>query len=147
MENKNIMNESRAGDTLFNFYLVPFLSSYSLLIILSGKFYTWGNYLYAEGYIARIGGSLIMLIPLVICYNVLIKIPKINGGMETIKVVSITLLKSSFFYVWLFILILVLINIEVKSILFKWGYIALLGVDFILQMQFVKKIKSILNIL
>ena len=92
-------NKEKFSSYIFCFYFVPVLMSFSLAVIIEGKFSHISYGVNIEGIQAIMIGISLFLIPLHIIYFLFYKYPSENGGKNKIKIILSQLLHSSFFYI------------------------------------------------
>ena len=126
-----------------SFYFVPLLSSWAILILISGRTFGGPYNILLKGIQARIIGLFLLFITFIELYdfyNDFLK-KKIKGNFA--KNILKLLLMSQFFYSWL---IVVFILIYVNYFNIKYGiYYYLIGllICFFCQIKFLKKLKSL----
>src|SRR4030042_1225348 len=139
-----IMKDNDKNDIVFGFYFTPFISSWSILILISGKS-SWGPYsIDVIGIKARILGLMILIISLIPAFYIFYKFPKLEGGKDKVREVIYYFIKSSFFYLWLLTIVCLFISKIFNYFIIL--YIFLLIMCFKYQIDFMKKVKSFINL-
>ncbi len=128
------------------FRLVPLFSSSGIFIILTGSFYDTKHDIMINGIYAILVGITILFVNFYICYVIIYKFPKSMYGFSKVKEVISMLLKSHFFIIWIITILLLNTLYFIEFRFWFIIYIILIIVCLIIQNDFIKDLKDVINI-
>jgi hypothetical protein len=129
-------------ENYFVFYLVPFLSSMALRMIVSGES-NWGPYNIAmRGLQVRILGSLLLIFCAMPTYDILIKWSRSNDKLKDVLKIFVL---SPFLYAWIVSFLLLLFRYFISYNYFLSLYLFSLAICFYFQFRFMRRIKTLLS--
>ena len=145
MKKKEEKLNNNIDDSIFNFYLVPFISSGSIYGIISGSYFDSTYKIMRSDFQSRGMSIIFLLISIYFVYVFYKEVKKAVQNSNDFKNLKNKFFKSIFFYLWIIMIISPILYIFVYSFIPKiyfYYFIVLTIICFFFQMKFIKNIRN-----